>query len=131
MCRLRFYPQKNFFIKSSRDVIDTISISSKETATIVSTTTTALGTITGSCLPFISISLSFPSLFTVCCSCAIDGVGFTAALNTILLPSLIPPKIPPALFVFLRQCYYHYKNCHCLKNQKNMLLQSHFQSLHL
>ena len=92
---------KNFFIKPIFENIDAISMSKITEATIASTTTTALGTITGSCRPFISISILSPVLLMVCCRLAMDGVGFTAALTIISLPSLIPPSIPPALFVIL------------------------------
>jgi len=70
------------------------------TGTNGKTTTTALGTITGSCLPFISSFTSSLTAFTVSCSIAIDGVGFIAAFIMIGEPSLIPPKIPPDIFVF-------------------------------
>ena len=38
---------------------------------------------------------------TVDCGCEMDGVGFTAARKMILLPSLIPPRTPPAWLVSL------------------------------
>ncbi len=66
---------------------------------MASTTTTALGTITGSWRPWISISFSFPSLVTLRWRRAMEGVGLMAALNTTAEPSLIPPKIPPAWLV--------------------------------
>lgn len=65
-------------------------------AAIDSTTTTALGTIIGSCLPLIFTVIASPDLFTVCCVLAMDGVGLKAARKTISEPSLIPPRIPPA-----------------------------------
>ena len=46
------------------------------------------------------ISIFSPSLLTVSCTAEIDGVGLTAARNTMLLPSLMPPKTPPAWLVF-------------------------------
>ena len=73
------------------------SISAITNAHIDSTTTTALGTIIGSCLPFIVISSFSLFLFTVSCFNDMDGVGLNAARITISLPSEIPPSIPPAL----------------------------------
>ena len=64
---------------------------------IASTTTTALGTITGSCLPLMVSSLLLPVLSTVCWGSEMDGVGFIAHLNTISEPSDIPPNIPPGM----------------------------------
>ena len=53
--------------------------SARARAAMASTTTTARGTMTGSCLPCMESSISFPSEVTVCCGRAIDGVGLTAA----------------------------------------------------
>ena len=55
-------------------------------AVIASTTTTALGTIIGSCLPLIFTKMSSPDLFTVFCSLKIDGVGLKYALKSTSLP---------------------------------------------
>ena len=49
----------------------------------------------GSCRPLILISISFPSLLTVCCVAAMDGVGLTAARKNNREPSLMPPSVPP------------------------------------
>ena len=38
---------------------------------------------------------------TVSCALPIDGVGLTAHLNVIGIPLVIPPFIPPLLFVFV------------------------------
>ena len=62
-------------------VIPLNSMSVIVTAAIASTTTTALGTITGSCLPLISISVCSPDLVTLLCLAATDGVGLNAALS--------------------------------------------------
>ena len=70
-------------------------------AAMDSTTTTARGTMTGSWRPLMIISVFSPSLVTVDCGCEMDGVGFTAARKMILLPSLIPPRTPPAWLVSL------------------------------
>lgn len=64
-------------------------------AVMASTTTTALGTITGSCRPVMVIAVFSKALVTVFCSCPIEGVGFIAALKITGEPSLIPPRIPP------------------------------------
>ena len=77
------------------------SISAAANAAIVSTTTTALGTMIGSWRPLMLMPISSPLLLTVLCSAAIDGVGLNAARNTTSLPSVIPPKMPPAWFVAL------------------------------
>ena len=61
-----------------------------------STTTTALGTITGSWRPRMAMVVFFPLRVMVLCSLEMEGVGFMAALRMIRLPSLIPPRIPPA-----------------------------------
>ncbi len=79
----------------------TISISAIVSAAIASTTTTALGTMTGSWRPVMEMLVFSPSAVTVSCSLAIDGVGFTAARTRMACPSLIPPSIPPEWFVFL------------------------------
>ena len=63
---------------------------------------TALGTMQGSCLPrTVSFALSIVLKSTVSCSAAIDGVGLIAALNTMGIPVVIPPSMPPQLFVFV------------------------------
>ena len=67
-------------------------------AAIASTTTTALGTMTGSCRPFMRISRSAPSLSTVRWAADTEGVALNAALTTTGdMPSLMPPRIPPEL----------------------------------
>ena len=71
-------------------------------AAMASTTTTARGTMTGSCLPCMESSISFPSEVTVCCGRAIDGVGLTAARKIRVLPSLKPPRVPPEWLVLFR-----------------------------
>src|SRR5659263_57730 len=77
-----------------------IIISTSTSATIASATGTMRGGIDGSWRPVIFIRVSFIALrSTVRCSLEIDGVGFTAILQTIGSPLLIPPRIPPALFV--------------------------------
>ena len=66
-----------------------------------STTTTARATTIGSWRPLISMAMFSPSLLMVCWEAATDGVGLKPARTTISLPSLIPPKIPPAWLVSL------------------------------
>ena len=69
-------------------------------AAAASITGTARGTMHGSCLPLISSSAFSPFCkSTVFCFCAMDGVGLIAALEIIGIPSVIPPKIQPQLFV--------------------------------
>ena len=70
-------------------------------ADIASTTTTALGTMTGSCLPLMETLISSLLLLTVVCSFNIEGVALKLALIMISLPSLMPPSIPPAWFEHL------------------------------
>ena len=53
----------------------------------------------GSCLPFVIISLSVPSLDIVCLGVKIDEVGFTAKRTIRSCPVLIPPKTPPELLL--------------------------------
>ena len=86
---------------SSFDTAFCRSRSAIVTAVMDSTTTTARGTMTGSCLPWMEISISSPDSFTVCCVFAIEEVGFTAARRISLAPSLIPPSVPPEWFVSL------------------------------
>ena len=62
---------------------------------------TARGTMIGSWRPLMLTSISSPSLLTVCWGAAMDGVGLIAARRIMSLPSLIPPKIPPAWLVVL------------------------------
>ena len=64
-------------------------------AAIDSTTTTARGTITGSCRPVIVRETGFPSLSTVSCALEMEGVGLMATRKTSGAPSLIPPNVPP------------------------------------
>ena len=78
-----------------RDAILISRASAIVMAAIDSTTTTALGTIIGSCRPFIEISMFSPDLVTVCCVLAIEGVGFIAALSISGEPSVMPPSVPP------------------------------------
>ena len=75
-----------------------------------STTTTARGTITGSCLPEMVISVLSPFLFTVCWGCEMEGVGLTAARRISLDPSLSPPSVPPEWLVFLETDPFSEKN---------------------
>ena len=80
----------------------TRSASKSVIAAMDSTTTTALGTMTGSCLPLMEMVISSPSLLTVSCWEKMEGVGFIWARRRICEPSLMPPSIPPAWLVDLR-----------------------------
>ena len=66
---------------------------------MVSTTTTARGTMMGSWRPLISQVMSSPERLTVCWAEAMDGVGLMAARKVRRLPSEIPPSMPPAWLV--------------------------------
>ena len=79
----------------------TSSASARTRAVMHSTTTTARATTIGSWRPLISMAMFSPSLLIVCWEAATDGVGLKPARTTISLPSLIPPKIPPAWLVSL------------------------------
>jgi DNA ligase-1 len=58
------------------------------------------GTMHGSCLPFICIvSGCSVSRFTVCCGFDMDGVGLITTSNTTGMPFVMPPSMPPLLFV--------------------------------
>ena len=74
--------------------------SARVTATIASTTGTALGTMHGSCLPptLISASLNV-ARSTVLCVLAMLGVGLKTARTTMGAPVVMPPRTPPELFV--------------------------------
>ncbi len=77
--------------------------SARVIATAASTAGTALGTTHGSCLPptFI-LALSILDKFTVCCSFAMDGVGFMATRIVMGIPEEMPPSMPPARFVAVK-----------------------------
>ena len=60
---------------------------------------TALGHKHGSCRPVTLSFFFFPDEFMDSCSFEMEEVGLSANLNTIVLPFVIPPRIPPALFV--------------------------------
>ena len=79
----------------------TIMASKTVMAAMDSITTTARGTIMGSCLPLMATSISSPEVFTVCCFVKIEGVGFTWARSRMGKPSLMPPRMPPAWLVYL------------------------------
>ncbi len=67
-----------------------------------STTGGALGTTQGSCRPFIlKIVAFFDLMSTVTCFFAIEDAGLNATRITIGIPVESPPRIPPALFVFV------------------------------
>ncbi len=78
-------------------------------AAAASTTTTALGTMHGSCLP--SILMVVSSIFvrsTVRCSLAMDAVGLKATRNSMGMPLLMPPSTPPASFFAVREPSLHH-----------------------
>ena len=89
-----------FLILSMVETVLQSSRSASVRAVMASTTTTARGTMTGSCLPWMEMSISSPASFTVCCVAAMEGVGLTAARNIRSEPSLMPPKVPPEWLVF-------------------------------
>ncbi len=63
----------------------------------LSATTTARGTIQGSCRPVTTTVAAAPvARFTVCCGRAIDEVGFTTSRATSGIPVVNPPRIPPS-----------------------------------
>ena len=64
-----------------------------------STTTTARETMIGSCLPWMDDSWQAPSRPSIVWVWAIEGVGLKDARKNTVVPSLIPPKIPPLWFV--------------------------------
>jgi len=67
-----------------------------------STTGGALGTTQGSCLPLTCKIVGFFVLIsTVNCFLDIDEAGLNATLIVIGIPVDKPPKIPPALLVFV------------------------------
>lgn len=68
-------------------------------AAIPSTMGTALGTTHGSCLPSAFNSTLSPLKSTVSCFIPIVAGGLNATRNKIFAPLLIPPWIPPELFV--------------------------------
>ena len=78
--------------------------SASVSAVMDSTTTTARGTMIGSCLPLIEISISSLSIFTVDWGRAMEGVGLMAARTISSEPSLIPPRTPPEWLVLFIIC---------------------------
>lgn len=66
---------------------------------IASTIGTALGTTHGSCLPLAANVPGVPSYVAVCCGNEIVAGGLKATLKYIFSPLLMPPCIPPELFV--------------------------------
>ena len=79
-------------------------------AAMDSMTTTALGTMIGSCRPFTESSTSSMKVLTVCCTEEIDGVGLMAARKQTVLPSLIPPSVPPEWLVCFANCPFWMQN---------------------
>ena len=73
--------------------------SARTQAIIASPTGTALIPTQGSCLPFVTTSTSEPNLSIDFRGDRIELVGLTANLTTIGSPVVIPPRIPPAVFV--------------------------------
>jgi len=72
-------------------------------AATASTTGTARGTMQGSWRPStVKVLSSIEEMLMVCCSLAMDGVGFMPTRKTMGIPVEMPPKIPPALFVTVR-----------------------------
>ena len=86
-------------VKTSVPYLDA-SISQTQIALTASITGQICLIMAGSCLPSIVRRSFFISLkLTVLCSLEIEGVGFIAHLNTMGIPFVIPPLIPPLLFV--------------------------------
>ena len=99
--RARF---KKIFYSLSGDMRPLMIIWSASTSEIMASTTgTARGTTDGSCLPLISMTASsFLRKLTVCCGRETDGVGLTASRQTMGMPVLMPPSMPPEWFVRVR-----------------------------
>ena len=65
-------------------------------AKMLSSTTTARGTMHGSCRPAISkTAFSRLAMSIVRCACAMEGVGLIAARKITGMPLVMPPVIPP------------------------------------
>src|SRR5208283_633084 len=77
--------------------------SARAIAVTASRTTTARGTMQGSCRPAtLRVAGERSARFTVRCALAMDDVGLTATRKTTGMPVERPPRIPPALLVSVR-----------------------------
>ncbi len=115
-----------------RAVIPTKSRSTIVMAAMDSTTTTARGIITGSWRPLISICTFSPSRFTVSCGWKNRRrwLGMRRGYN--IIPSLMPPKIPPAKFVCFSLCHpLPYRNRHYFRNHIYQQRQNRRRFQHL
>lgn len=82
---------------------------------------TARGTTQASCLPRARMSVSVPSLVTVCCLMPMVLVGLNATLITMSSPLEMPPWIPPERFVRVRTCETSRDNGCMLSDCRNVI----------